>query len=258
MSGHPLIRTAVGDARSLDLPDSSVDAVLLLGPMYHLRERADRIRTLREARRVVRDRGPIFIATISRWAARLDGVLQQRLYEHVPDVLSLLPESERTGNLPPVVPGGFLGYTHRPDGLVDEIAESGLQLDDLVGVEGLPLPATTWRSASRTPRPGTLYSMPHAPSNACPNYSGSAHTCLPRLPPPTERRARTHGRDPFADLPMAVEPSPGSGCLVPTQAMDPDTSRTDAQQDPRTPGTLRRPSPGRWRSGAASRRGTSP
>ena len=107
--------------------------------MYHLRERADRIRTLREARRVVRDRGPIFIATISRWAARLDGVLQQRLYEHFPDVLSLLPESERTGNLPPVVPGGFAGYTHRPDDLVDEIAESGLQLDDLVGVEGLPL-----------------------------------------------------------------------------------------------------------------------
>ena len=33
MSGHPLVRTAVGDARSLDLPDSSVDAVLLLGPM---------------------------------------------------------------------------------------------------------------------------------------------------------------------------------------------------------------------------------
>ena len=59
MSGHPLVRTAVGDARSLDLPDSSVDAVLLLGPMYHLRERADRIGTLREARRVVRDRGPI-------------------------------------------------------------------------------------------------------------------------------------------------------------------------------------------------------
>ena len=50
----------------------------------------------------------------------------------------------------------------------------------------------------------------------------------------------------------------GSACLVPTQAMDPGTSRTDAQQDLRTPGTLRRPSPGRWRPGAASRRGTLP
>jgi SAM-dependent methyltransferase len=138
-AGHALIRTAVGDARSLDLPDSSADAVLLLGPLYHLRARGDRIQALREARRVVRDRGPVFIAAISRWAARLDGVLQERLYEHVPDFLSLLPESERTGILPPVVPAGFLGYTHRPVDLVDEVTESGLQLDDLVGVEGLPL-----------------------------------------------------------------------------------------------------------------------
>ena len=36
------LRTAVGDARDLDLGDASVDAVLLLGPLYHLRRRADR------------------------------------------------------------------------------------------------------------------------------------------------------------------------------------------------------------------------
>ncbi len=138
-SGHPLVRTAVGDARSLDLPDSSVDAVLLLGPLYHLRERAERVQTLREARRITRRGGPIFVAAISRWAARLDGVLQERLYEHFPDCLALLPEAERTGNLPPIEPDGFLGYTHRPGDLADEIAEAGLRLDDLVGVEGLPL-----------------------------------------------------------------------------------------------------------------------
>src|SRR5689334_7898969 len=106
-SAHPSIRTAVGDARSLDLADSSVDAVLLLGPLYHLRERAERIQALREARRVVRDGGPVFVAIISRWAARLDGVLQERLYQQSPHFLSLLDESERSGNLPPVVPGGF-------------------------------------------------------------------------------------------------------------------------------------------------------
>lgn len=134
-----MIRTALGDARSLDLPDSSVDAVLLLGPMYHLRQRVDRIQALRETRRVTRPGGPIFIAAISRWAARLDGVLQERLYERFPDFLSLLPESESTGNLPPVVTDGFLGFTHRPDDLASEVAEAGLRLDDLVGVEGLPL-----------------------------------------------------------------------------------------------------------------------
>lgn len=137
--GHPSIRTAVGDARDLDLPDSSMDAVLFLGPMYHLPERADRIRALKEAHRVARPGGPIFIAAISRWAARLDGVLQERLYEHFPDFLPQLPDSERTGNLPPVVPDGFLGYTHRPNDLADEVAAAGLRLDDLVGVEGLPL-----------------------------------------------------------------------------------------------------------------------
>src|ERR1700722_17107981 len=50
-AGLPAIRTAVGDARALDLPDASADAVLLLGPLYHLSGRADRIAAVREAAR---------------------------------------------------------------------------------------------------------------------------------------------------------------------------------------------------------------
>jgi SAM-dependent methyltransferase len=145
-SGNLSIQARTGDARKVDLPDSSVDAVLLLGPLYHLPDREDRIQALEEARRIIRDGGPIFVAAISRWAPRLDGVLQERLYERSPDFPSLLPEIERTGNLPPVVPSGFVGYTHRPGELVDEIAEAGLQLDDLVGVEGLPLAGTDMES----------------------------------------------------------------------------------------------------------------
>ena len=149
--GNPSIHTEVGDARDLDLPDASVDAVLLLGPLYHLPAREDRLRTLREARRIVRGGGPIFIAAISRWAPRLDGVLQERLYEDNPDFLSALPEVERTGELPPVVLHGFVGYTHRPDDLVDEVSEAGLQLDDLVGVEGLPLSGADMESRVQDP-----------------------------------------------------------------------------------------------------------
>lgn len=140
--GHPSIQTITGDARHVDLPDASVDAVLLLGPLYHLPDRRDRIRALGEAGRIVRAGGPIFAAAISRWAPRLDGVLQERLYERTPGFLSLLPEIERTGELPPVVPNGFVGYTHRPGELADEVAEAGLGLDDLVGVEGVPLAGT--------------------------------------------------------------------------------------------------------------------
>ncbi|WP_299055822.1 class I SAM-dependent methyltransferase [uncultured Nocardioides sp.] len=137
--GEVSIRSAVGDARDVDLADASVDAVLLLGPMYHLEDRADRLRCLREAARVTRPGGPVFVAAISRWAARLDGGLQERLDQRYPEFLPQIAESEMTGALPPVVEGGFLGYTHRPGELADEVTQAGLRLDDLVGVEGLPL-----------------------------------------------------------------------------------------------------------------------
>jgi SAM-dependent methyltransferase len=129
------IDTAVGDARSLDLADASVDAVLLLGPLYHLPRRAERVQALREARRVVRPGGPVFGAAISRWAARYDGVLRLRLYERVPDMLEAMAPLERTGVIPPFTPAGFTGYTHRPGQLRAEFTAAGLAVADLVNVE---------------------------------------------------------------------------------------------------------------------------
>jgi SAM-dependent methyltransferase len=130
------LRTAVGDARELDLADASADAVLLLGPLYHLRRRADRIRALAEARRVVRPGGPVFVAAISRWAPRIDGVLWSRLYEAYPDLPELVVDVERTGQLPPFGPGSFSGFCHRPRQLAAELRDAGLAVADLVSVEG--------------------------------------------------------------------------------------------------------------------------
>ena len=129
------IESAVGDARALDLADSSVDAVLLLGPLYHLTRKADRIQALREARRVVRPGGPVFGAAISRWAARYDGVLRLRLYEQVPAMLEAMGPLERTGVIPPLEPGWFTAYTHRPGQLRDEFGLGGLVETDVVSVE---------------------------------------------------------------------------------------------------------------------------
>jgi SAM-dependent methyltransferase len=131
-----LIESAICDARSLDLADASVDAVLLLGPLYHLTRRADRVQVLREAGRVVRPGGPVFAAAISRWAVRLDGILRLRLYEQNPEVSDLIGPLERTGVLPPLLPGGFNGFTHRPRQLRAEFASAGLDVVDLVCVEG--------------------------------------------------------------------------------------------------------------------------
>ena len=133
-AGH--VQSAVGDARRLDLGDASVDAVLLLGPLYHLTRRADRVQALREACRVVRPGRPVFAAAISRWAARLDGVLRLRLYEENPNVAGVVQTVERTGVLSPLLPGGFAGFTHRPGQLRAEFSSADLEVVDLVCVEG--------------------------------------------------------------------------------------------------------------------------
>jgi SAM-dependent methyltransferase len=130
------VEAAVGDARSLDLGDETVDAVLLLGPLYHLPRRADRIRALREAGRIVRPGGPVFGAAISRWAARLDGMLRARIYAKYPAAEQVVDEVERRGLLPPLAPGLFCAVTHRPGQLRGEFTAAGLAVADLVCVEG--------------------------------------------------------------------------------------------------------------------------
>lgn len=136
-AGLPNVRAAVSDARDLDLADASVDAVLLLGPIYHLRDRDDRVRALAEARRVVRPGGPVFVAAISRWAPRLDDVLRGRRYETLPAVREHVTEVERTGWMPPLFPGSFSAFCHRPRQLRAELRAAGLDVADLVAVEGL-------------------------------------------------------------------------------------------------------------------------
>jgi SAM-dependent methyltransferase len=130
------VRSAVGDARELDLPDASVDAVLLLGPLYHLLDRQDRVRALAECARVVRPGGPVFAAAITRWAARIDGMLRERIYLAHPEALSRIDEIDQTGLLPPLAEGGFSAFCHRPDELRGEMADAGLEVTDLVSVEG--------------------------------------------------------------------------------------------------------------------------
>jgi hypothetical protein len=113
-----------------------VDAVLLLGPLYHLADRGDRVRALRECARIVRPGGPVFAAAISRWAARIDGILRERNYLRYPAVLGLLNEADRTGLLSPLHEGAFTAFTHRPEELRDEVTEAGLEVADLVSVQG--------------------------------------------------------------------------------------------------------------------------
>ena len=73
-SGLTLASIAPGDARKLDVPSGIADAVLLLGPLYHLTDTLNRLQALREARRILKPRGVLFAAAISRFASLIDGL----------------------------------------------------------------------------------------------------------------------------------------------------------------------------------------
>jgi SAM-dependent methyltransferase len=127
--------TAVeGDARALDEPAGSYDAVLLLGPLYHLLERSDRLTALREAVRVLRPGGVLAAAAISRFASLLDGLLRGLLDDAG---WALVERDLADGRHLPTDRELFTtAYFHRPEELVDELAEAGFALQGLFGVEG--------------------------------------------------------------------------------------------------------------------------
>ena len=132
----PLASAIVGDGRALDFDRNSVDVALLLGPLYHLQEAADRRRALEEARRVLRDGGLLVVAAISRWAPILDG-LRLGLLEN-PAHLRAADEAAATGRFDPPPESRFTrAYFHRPEELRSEVAGAGFTVEDLVGLEGI-------------------------------------------------------------------------------------------------------------------------
>ncbi|MFJ3877077.1 class I SAM-dependent methyltransferase [Streptomyces sp. NPDC090077] len=125
--------TELGDARALSAGDGSYDAVLLLGPLYHLSERADRVLALREAARAVRAGGLVAAAGISRYSLLQDYTVHAEL---TPELL----HGEVAGVVATGVYDGSRGFTvahfHTAAELVAEAIEAGLDDVRVHGVEG--------------------------------------------------------------------------------------------------------------------------
>ncbi|GAA1273628.1 hypothetical protein Psi02_04570 [Planotetraspora silvatica] len=135
-SGLPGVIARVGDARHLEVPDGWADAVLLLGPLYHLTERADRVGALAEARRVTRPGGLVVAATIARWAAVHDMIRLGRYAEE--HVRRAADESARTGMLDGDASVGFTtAYFHDPGEVLTEFADAGLPGAERYALEGV-------------------------------------------------------------------------------------------------------------------------
>lgn len=147
---------AVGDARALDQQEASADAVLLLGPLYHLTTLEDRLTALRETRRVLRPGGVVFVAAISRFAPLIEGLLNPGTgFLLDPRFREIVERDLRDGQHrnPTGRHGWFTtAYFHLPDELREEVVAAGLEVVELLGIEGpgglVPDLAARWRDAA--------------------------------------------------------------------------------------------------------------
>ncbi len=126
----------LGDARSVDRPDSYADIVLMLGPLYHLIDVAERASALTEALRVLKPGGVIIGAGISRFTWPMDAY-RQRLTDQ-DGVLASVRYTIVTGRSTPpdADPEAFRGYTHLPSELADEVSRSGFAVQAVLAIEG--------------------------------------------------------------------------------------------------------------------------
>lgn len=142
--GLPPAEAIVGDARALPWEQAVADAVLLLGPLYHLPEREDRERVLAEAFRVLRPGGVVFVAGISRMSPLLDGILGSPTGRPPMPVplrmgLRIVRDVFRTGRYsnPLGDPSMFTtAYMHTPRELAAEVEQAGFTDCELCSVEG--------------------------------------------------------------------------------------------------------------------------
>jgi SAM-dependent methyltransferase len=135
-AGLGLASALQADARKLPFGNARFDAALLLGPLYHLQDRAERVRALAEARRVVRPGGVVAAAAISRFASSFDGVLRgyfdQDGFEEVVEQDLRDGRHDHRGN-----PRWFTtAYFHLPEELPGELADAGLTSEGVLPIEG--------------------------------------------------------------------------------------------------------------------------
>jgi ubiquinone/menaquinone biosynthesis C-methylase UbiE len=137
-AGRPLASAAVGDARRLDHADGGMDALLMLGPLYHLTEAEERARALAEARRVLRPGGRLLAAAISRFASAIDGLRKDYLRD--PDFEAIVDRDLRDGQHrnPTRHERWFTtAYFHLPDELRSEVAAAGFHEVEVLAIEGV-------------------------------------------------------------------------------------------------------------------------
>lgn len=141
--GVSLADARICDARAVPRRDHSADAILLMGPLYHIVEREERLTALRECRRLLKPGGLLFTAAITRyattlWALTACGAQNALLTEDAFRAM-LLRELSDGQHIPPKnsrYRGMGRSFFHLPGELAQELAEAGFSGNDVRGILG--------------------------------------------------------------------------------------------------------------------------
>ena len=125
------------DARALPAEYSEqFDAVLLMGPLYHLLTAEDRIAAVREAWRVLRPGGYVFATFITRYAPLRDVANHspQWILEHPNRFRALLQDGLNPAYESSAFPDSYFAH---PDDILPLMTEGGFETRALLGCEGI-------------------------------------------------------------------------------------------------------------------------
>jgi SAM-dependent methyltransferase len=137
LPGKPIGGAEVGHGGDLPHADNSVDAVLLMGPLYHLTEKNDRMQCLREALRALRPGGMVFAVGITRFASFLDGLHSGCLKD--PQFVKIIERDLKEGQHRNPTDNPYYwtdAYFHHPYELETEVLETGFADVELIAIEG--------------------------------------------------------------------------------------------------------------------------
>jgi ubiquinone/menaquinone biosynthesis C-methylase UbiE len=134
---YPLASIIQGDARSLRREEESVNALLLMGPLYHLPDRDQRLMALREANRVLKPGGMLVAKAINRFASLMDGLISGYIDDpsFIPVLCRDLDDGQhwRDENTSKYFTTSFF---HLPEELEAEVLEAGFEQKGLYSVQG--------------------------------------------------------------------------------------------------------------------------
>jgi ubiquinone/menaquinone biosynthesis C-methylase UbiE len=123
----------LGDARRITAEDASYDVVLMLGPLYHLLEHADRDQALAEAYRVLKPGGLLAAAGINRYSSLFEHAAFAHLHKDPmrKSISGILASQIHDGKK-----AFTAAYFHSGEQLRDEVAAAGFTSCEVYGIEG--------------------------------------------------------------------------------------------------------------------------